>query len=97
MLDDSVIYKLCEKHNQLDKYHECLEAKKKGIEASISRKNPPDDLKSARNHICTDIKKILGLSQCGNSGDTFLRDTLAPLIQPDMDIYNELEAEIFGD
>ena len=37
------------------------------------------------------------LTQCGNNPDPFMRDTLAPLITPDMDIYKELEAEIFGD
>lgn len=41
------------------------------------------------------LKKRLNLTQCGNNAYTFIRDTLAPLITPDMDIYNELDDAIF--
>ena len=54
-------------------------------------------MKSARGDIYTSLKKILGLTQCGNRPDPFLRDTMAPLITPDMEIYKQLERDIFGD
>lgn len=41
-------------------------------------------------------KKRLALTQCGNNPDTFIRDTLSVLIKPDMEVYRNLEAEIFG-
>ena len=43
------------------------------------------------------LKRRLSLIQCGNNPDPFMRDTLAPLITPDMDVYKDLEIEIFGD
>ena len=42
------------------------------------------------------MKKRLTLTKCGNNADTFIRDTIAPLITPDMDVYRRLETEIFG-
>ena len=43
------------------------------------------------------LKRRLNLTQCGNNSDTFIGDTLAPLITPDMDIYKELDDAIFGE
>ena len=58
---------------------------------------PDDDIKSARGEIYNGLKQVLGLTQCGNSADSFLRDTMAPLITPDTEIYKQLEQEIFGE
>jgi predicted ATPase len=98
LLDDSTIKKLCDSTNQSDKYNACLEVKDKAIKASTSlpRNNPLDDIKSARGEIYNSLKRILGLTQCGNTADAFLRDTIAPLITPDTEIYKQLEQEIFG-
>jgi len=98
LLDDSIIKKLCEKRNQLEMYTACLDAKVTAIQSSISvpRNNPLDDIKSARGQIYNSLKTILGLTQCGNTADAFLRDTIAPLITPDTEIYKQLEQEIFG-
>jgi len=81
----------------LEKLDECLAAKRMAMESSKQRNNPPDDIKSARGDIYNSIKKILGLTQCGNNSDAFLRDTIAPLIKADTNVYKELEREIFGD
>ena len=43
------------------------------------------------------LKKCLTLVKCGNNADTFIRDTLAPLITPDMNVFKKLETEVFGD
>ncbi|GHU60815.1 hypothetical protein FACS189445_1230 [Spirochaetia bacterium] len=98
LLDDSIIAKLCETKNQSEKYQECLTAKQAAIQASVSppRNNSHDDIKSARGDIYNSVKRILGLTQCGNNADAFLRDTMSPLITPDTDIYKQLEQEIFG-
>lgn len=97
LLDDSVIEKLCISVGKPDKIAECLQKKQDALSGSIARGNPSDDLKSARGDIYTSLKKILGLTQCGNRPDPFLRDTMAPLITPDMEIYKQLERDIFGD
>lgn len=97
LLDDSVIEKLCISVGKSDKVDECLQKKQEALSSSIKRENAPDDLKSARGDIYTSLKKILGLTQCGNRPDPFLRDTMAPLITPDMVIYKQLERDIFGD
>lgn len=97
LLDDSIIEKLCISVGKSDKVDECLQKKQEALSSSIKRENAPDDLKSARGDIYTSLKKILGLTQCGNRPDPFLRDTMAPLITPDMEIYKQLERDIFGD
>ena len=97
LLDDSVIEKLCISVGKSDKVDECLQKKQEALSSSIKRENAPDDLKSARGDIYTSLKKILGLTQCGNRPDPFLRDTMAPLITPDMEVYKQLERDIFGD
>ena len=96
LFDDSVIKKLCESHQKSNKLNDCLEAKRTALDASVVRGNAPDDYKSARGEIYTALKKILGLTKCGNNADTFIRDSLAPLITPDMEVYQRLENEIFS-
>lgn len=41
------------------------------------------------------IKMPVCLRQCGNKKDSFLRDTITPLITEDTQVYRELESEIF--
>ena len=95
LLDDEIIKKLCCSQNKEDKIAECLAAKKDAITESINRGNPTDDIKSASATIYTEIKRILSLTQCGNTKESFLRDTIAPLITNDTQIYRGLEKEIF--
>ena len=64
---------------------------------SVSRKHAPDDYKSAKGDIYNALKTNLGLTKCGNNADTFIRDTLAPIITEDMEIYKRLESEIFSE
>lgn len=95
LLDDTVIKKLCDSVGQSDRYEECIRLKADAISESISRGNPVDDLKSARGKLYESMKRVLNLTQCGNNSDSFIRDTLAPLITPEMEVYKKLEAEIF--
>ena len=97
LLDDSVIRELCKKYGKEEKFSECIEAKKQAILKSVSRGNPPNDLKSAGGDIYNDLKRILCLTSRGNNVGSFLRDTMAPLIVEGMDIYNQLEEDIFGE
>lgn len=96
LLDDSVIKKLCESVGKVEEYDKCIKEKEAAIKESKGRGNAADDYKSARGDIYNSLKQRLQLTRCGNNADAFIRDTLAPLISPDMDVYKKLDAEIFG-
>lgn len=94
MFADDVIEALATGVGQGAKLAEALAIRQRSLDASISRGNPPDDLKSASGDIYTGLKELLGLTRCGNNKDTFMRDTLADLISPPMPTYEALKAEI---
>lgn len=96
LLDDTVIMKLCNTVGKAEEYSECIREKNNALTASIERGNAQDDYKSARGDIYVALKKRLSLTKCGNNADSFIRDTLSPLITSDMDVYKKLEEEIFG-
>ena len=96
LFDDTVIKKLCESVEKPEEYNECIREKNEALAASIARGNAQDDYKSARGDIYNALKKRLGLTKCGNNADSFIRDTLSPLITSDMDVYKKLDGEIFG-
>ncbi len=58
--------------------------------------NPADDLKPASGELYNMCKNILGITQRGNNTKAFMRDTLAPLIEPGMAVYEELKRDIFN-
>lgn len=95
LLDDSVIEQLCIKQGKSELFNACLASKQKSISESIKRGNPSDDIKSASGEIVNELKRLLNLTQCGNNTCAFLRDTMAPLITENTDIYKQLEQEIF--
>ncbi|WP_195267265.1 ATP-binding protein [Eubacterium sp. 1001713B170207_170306_E7] len=96
LLDDEIIRKLCDKVGLPDKFNECKMLKENAIESAISRGRASDDIKAASGEIYTTIKRTLSLSRCGNNADSFMRDTMAPLVTPDTETYRELEQDIFG-
>ncbi len=95
LLDDEIIHKLCISNGKPELIQDCLESKNKAIQDSITRGNPIDDIKSASGVIFTELKRILSLSQGGNNKCAFIRDTIAPLVTEDTNVYKELEKEIF--
>ena len=97
LLDDEIIIKLCITQGQESKIEECISAKQKAIEDSVTnRHNPSDDIKSASGQIYVELKRILNLTQCGNNTISFLRDTMTPLITEDTEVYKDLEFQIFS-
>lgn len=96
LLDDEIIRKLCAVSGKEDLTEDCLQAKASAIQESVERGNPQDDIKSASGKIFTEIKRVLGLTQCGNNKCAFLRDTMAPLVTEETQVYREIESEIFG-
>ena len=96
LFDDEIIAKLCDWSGQSDKYAECITAKSKIIADSINRGNPVDDIKSASGPITVELKKILSLTRCGNNRESFIINTIVPLITPETNVYKELEHDIFS-
>ncbi|MDM8250340.1 hypothetical protein [Phocaeicola barnesiae] len=78
---------LDKKYRSENKIDECLAAKRQAIEESKECGNPEDDIKSVSGKIYTELKRILCLRQCGNKKDSFLRDTITPLIIEDTQVY----------
>jgi energy-coupling factor transporter ATP-binding protein EcfA2 len=72
----------------------CIRARNDALAASSARGNPADDTKSAAGQTYTAVVRILGLTRAGNNTDTFMRDTLAPLIRPGMATFEELKAAV---
>lgn len=97
LMDDETLSAFCESLGQRDKGAEVLSEKAKAIAASVQRGNPADDIKSAAGMIYESMKRLLSLSQAGNSTDAFMRDKLAPMIKPGTKIYGELRRDVLGD
>lgn len=94
LFDDEVLRVLAMSVGKQDKTERLLCEKYRivGNEAG----GPSDNLKLASGETYNACKSILGLTQCGNNTKTFMRDTLAPLIKPGREVYDELKHDIFG-
>ena len=94
LFDDEVLGALAAWAGKEDKTDELVT--RKGAILSARPGDPPDDLKSASGEIYVECKGILGLTQCGNTREAFMRDTLSPLVKPGMRVYEELKRDIFS-
>ena len=94
LFDDEVLEALAACAGKADKTRELVT--QKGAILSARHGDPPDDLKPASGEIYVACKGILGLTQCGNTAQAFMRDTLAPLVRPGMSMYEQLKRDIFG-
>lgn len=91
---DDVIESLVIREGKDNLLADALKIKTESIEKSVTRGNAADDLKSAAGDIYVGLKRLLGLQRCGNSTDTFMRDTLAPLVVAPMPTYKSLKEAI---
>lgn len=96
LYDDEVLTALCNSVGRAGDISVVLAAKQQALVESAARGNSVDDVKSAAGKIYTQVKRILGLTQVGNSQAAFARNTLAPLIKPGMAVYADLKKDIFG-
>jgi predicted ATPase len=94
--DDEVLTKLCEVENKQEMTKLLLDAKAKALAESTARNHSCDDMKSAAGTLYNEIKRLLSLTQRGSTSDAFAENVLAPLITPDLDIYKQLESDIFS-
>ena len=96
LLDDEIIAKLCNSCGKPELIPDCLKAKTDEMNNSIARHNPIDDVKSASGSISVQLKRILSFTRCGNTRESFLMNTIVPLITPETNTYQEIEKSIFG-
>lgn len=96
LYDEEVLRVLYEQCGRVTDFAELQAARAKAMADSQSRNNAPDDVKSAAAAIYTFVKRHLALTACGNNQMAFARETLAPLVQPGMTVYQELREDIFG-
>ena len=94
LFDDEVLCHLGNSLGKSDKVEELFD-KKRSIRASRPD-DRPDDLKPASGQIYLACKDVLGLTQPGETVRTFMRDTLSPIINPEMQVYKDLKRDIFG-
>lgn len=94
LFDDELIRKLVIQENKQELMDQALEIKQTALQNSIGRGNPTDDVKSAAGEIFIELKKLLGLTRCGNKTEAFMKNTMLPLITPETEIYQEMEREI---
>lgn len=94
LLADDVIEALVLREGKDHLLTDAMKVKEAAIVSSVSRGNPSDDLKSAAGEAYLGLKRLLELQRCGNSTDTFLRDTLSPLITAPMKTYQDLKAAV---
>lgn|SRR5262245_814883 len=94
LFDDEVIEALVKREGKIGLLAEARGIVSDALAASIARGFPIDDIKTASRDIYARLKKLLQLRRSGNSADAFMRDTLAPLITPEMSVYAELKSAI---
>lgn len=95
LLDNEVLTKLCEDHDAFDKVEDLLDAKQEVLDSRGLKAF--DNLKPIVQQVYGAAQKALKSAYLGNSKESFLRDILAPLIQPGMQVYEELERDIFSE
>jgi len=96
LLHDEILHKLCLATDNPDKIDAVFAIRAEAIKKSVARGNAPDDIKSASADIYTELKKLLNLTQCGNTKEAFFRDTICPLITGDTYAFKALHADIFN-
>ncbi len=95
LLDDEVLTKLCEDHDEPDKVEDLLAAKQDALQKNKLKSS--DNLKSIVQPIHGAAQKILKSANLGNTKESFMMDILAPRIQPGMKVYEDLHEDIFGE
>ena len=94
LFDDEVLKELAKSAGKADKTEELLTEKERI--RSTRNDAASDDLKPTCGEIYVACKKILSHTQCGNTTEEFVQETLAPLVKPRMKVYEELKSDIFG-
>lgn len=94
--DDEVLRILCESCGAPEKLEEIVAEKRQALADGLQQGKPADDVKAVAGRLYNKCKQALGLTQCGNDAEAFARLTLAPLVKPGTNIYQELAAIVMA-
>ena len=94
LFDDEVLKALVYQKGKNEVINDLLSEKER---LSRETSGAADDLKKIRGQLYNKCKKLLRLTGCGNTAEAFMRDTLAPLVRPEMEVYKQLKQDIFGE
>ena len=97
LLDHDVIAVLCDDAGHPELFLQAKQALADAVSASIARGNDPDDLKSAAGQFYVAVRQLLGLTAAGSTTESFLADTMAPLLTRAKAVYEELRRDVFGE
>ena len=97
LTDNEVLEQLCVSEEKPDKVAEFLAAKDREIEQVMNNDKIHDKRRPIVQRIQQQAEQILGLVHSGDTTESFMRNILAPLIQPGMKVYEELHEDIFGE
>jgi hypothetical protein len=94
LFDEEILHKLCDASGKPEKIPDVDTAKAAALSENVAQGKPADDFKSMSSKLYTELKRILQLTQCGNTKDAFCVDTLAPLITPETTTYQQLKKDV---
>ena len=97
LLDEEVLRQLCIHLNKSDEVQEFLDTTNREIQKVKDNPEIHDKRRPIVQRIQQQAEKILALSHSGDTTESFMRDILAPLIQPGMKVYEKLHDDIFGE
>ena len=97
LLDDEVLLKFCEYHNRPGQIQNLIEARQTALNDSIANGKPHDDLKPTAQKVHVTARNALSPTPVGNKKIGFMKNHLAPRIQPGMAVYEQLHKDIFGE
>ena len=97
LLDDEVLLKFCEYHNIPGQIQNLIEARQTALNDSIANGKPHDDLKPTAQKVHVTARNALSPTPVGSKKIGFMKNHLAPRIQPGMAVYEQLHKDIFGE
>ena len=95
LLSDEILRKLCEKHDSPEKSEVLIDARDDKVKGNIV--SEADDFKPAAQAVHQTAKRELPITRPGGTKEAFMRDILAPLVDPETDTYAQLKQDIFGE
>lgn len=92
LFDDEVLSELASREGRSERAVAILAEKARLVGEG---RGAADDLKPIRGELYNICKAVLELTRCGNTVEAFMRDTLAPLVKPEMTVYQQLKKDVF--
>ena len=93
LFDDELLYALATAEEKAKKGIELVKVKSRLLKSS---QGAPNDLKPICGELFNECRTRLRLTSCGNDKYAFMRDTMAPLVTPETQVYKLLKKKIFN-